>query len=95
MDILSLRKKFISPSLSLSYDKPIHFVKGKGQYLYDIDGKRYLDAVNNIQHVGHCHPKIVEAAHEQNALFNINTSYLPETLIDYSQTSTEKLPHGL
>ena len=95
MDILSLRKKFISPSLSLSYDKPIHFVKGKGQYLYDIDGKRYLDAVNNIQHVGHCHPKIVEAAHEQNELLNVNTRYLDEKIIYYAQSLTEKLPDGL
>ena len=61
----------------------------------NIDGKRYLDAVNNIQHVGHCHPKIVEAAHEQNALLNINTRYLDEKIIDYAQSLTEKLPDGL
>ena len=75
MNILTLRKKFLSPSLSLSYDKPIHITRGEGQYLYDVDGKRYLDAVNNIQHVGHCHPKIVEAAHEQNELLNVNSAY--------------------
>ena len=95
MNILTLRKKFLSPSLSLSYDKPIHITRGEGQYLYDVDGKRYLDAVNNIQHVGHCHPKIVEAAHEQNALLNINTRYLDEKIIDYAQSLTEKLPDGL
>ena len=80
MDILSLRKKFISPSLSLSFDKPIHFVKGKGQYLYDIDGKRYLDAVNNIQHVGHCHPMVVDAARKQYGILNRNTRYLDENV---------------
>ena len=95
MNILSLRKKLLSPSLSLSYDKPIHITRGEGQYLYDVDGKRYLDAVNNIQHVGHCHPKIVEAAHEQNELLNVNTRYLDEKIIHYAQSLTEKLPDGL
>ena len=95
MNILTLRKKFLSPSLSLSYDKPIHITRGEGQYLYDVDGKRYLDAVNNIQHVGHCHPKIVEAAHEQNELLNVNTRYLDEKIIHYAQSLTEKLPDGL
>ena len=52
--ILQLRQKYLSPSLSLSYDTPLHIVRAKGQYLYDANGKRYLDAVNNIQHVGQC-----------------------------------------
>ena len=54
-----LRKDYLSPSLSLSYEEPINIVKGKAQYLYDKDGKKYLDAINNIQHVGHCHPRII------------------------------------
>ena len=95
MNILTLRKKFLSPSLSLSYDKPIHITRGEGQYLYDVDWKRYLDAVNNIQHVGHCHPKIVEAAHKQNVLLNVNTRYLDEKIIYYAQSLTKKLPDGL
>ena len=51
--------------MSLSYDEPLHIVKGRGQYLFDANQNRYLDAVNNIQHVGHCHPKVVEAAKKQ------------------------------
>ncbi len=54
----NLRKKYISPSFSLSYWKPLYITRGKGQYLYDDKGKKYLDAINNIQHVGHSHPKV-------------------------------------
>ena len=71
--ILQLRKKYLSPSLSLSYNSPLHIVRAKGQYLYDANDDRYLDAVNNIQHVGHCHPKVVEAAREQYGILNTNT----------------------
>ncbi len=90
-----LRDKYLSPSFSLSYDRPLHIVSGKGQYLYDDKGNEYLDAVNNIQHVGHCHPKVIEAANEQFKRLNTNTRYLDETIIDYAHALTNKLPEGL
>jgi 4-aminobutyrate aminotransferase-like enzyme len=93
--ILELRTQYLSPSLSSSYEDPIHIVRGEGQYLYDAEGLRYLDAVNNIQHVGHCHPKVVSAAMEQNALLNTNTRYLDETIVLKTKLLTKKLPDGL
>ena len=93
--IYTLRKTHLSPSLSLSYNEPLHIVKGEGQYLYDTDGNQYLDAVNNIQHVGHCHPKVVEAATAQYQRLNTNTRYLDETIVNYAQALTDKLPQGL
>ena len=53
-EIRRLRKKHVSPSLSLSYDKSLHIVRGRGQYLYDPSDITYLDCVNNVCHVGHC-----------------------------------------
>ena len=47
--ILQLRQKYLSPSLSLSYDTPLHIVRAKGQYLYDANENRYLDAVDGIK----------------------------------------------
>ena len=93
--LLELRKKYLSPSLSLSYDKPLHIVRAKGQFLYDSKGDRYLDAVNNIQHVGHCHPKVVSAASEQYGILNTNTRYLDETVLNYAKDLTNYLPNGL
>ena len=89
------RKNYLGPSLSLSYDEPLHIIKGKGQFLFDKNGKQYLDAVNNIQHVGHCHPKITEAFLNQNAKLNTNTRYLDETILNYAEALLEKLPAPL
>ena len=93
--ILQLRKKYLSPSLSLSYDSPLHIIRGKAQYLYDSKDNRYLDAVNNIQHVGHCHPKVVVAAQEQYGILNTNTRYLDETVVSYAKDLTSYLPEDL
>ncbi len=93
--IESLRKQHLGPSLSVSYEKPLHIVKGEGQYLYSAEGKRYLDCVNNIQHVGHCHPKVVEVAQMQYETLNTNTRYLDETIVKYAHDLTQTLPDGL
>jgi len=90
-----LREIHLAPSFSLSYTDPLHIVRGEGQYLYDADGKQYLDAVNNIQHVGHCHPKVAAAATAQYQKLNTNTRYLDETIVNYAQALTDKLPDGL
>ena len=93
--IKTLRDIHLSPSFSLSYNEPLHIVKGQGAYLYDANGNQYLDAVNNIQHVGHCHPKVVEAAISQYQKLNTNTRFLDETMVNYAQALTQKLPGGL
>ena len=91
----ALRNKYLSPSFSLSYKDPLNIVRGKGQYLYDSNGIKYLDGVNNIQHVGHSHPKIIEAANAQFKKLNTNTRYLDETVLNYARSLTKKLPEGL
>jgi len=93
--IQQLREVHIAPSFSLSYTNPLHIVKGQGQYLYDTDGTQFLDAVNNIQHVGHCHPTVVKAAQKQYEKLNTNTRYLDETIVNYAQALTQTLPTGL
>ena len=94
-EIFKLRKAHLGPSLSMSYDKPLHIVKGFGQYLYDSEGKCYLDAVNNIQHVGHSHPKIAKVAEKQFKNLNTNTRYIDETIVKYAKALTDKLPENL
>ena len=60
-EILAARRRRLGPSLSLSYRTPLHIVRGEGAYLFDADGRAYLDCVNNVAHVGHAHPRVVEA----------------------------------
>ena len=77
--LAATRRHALGPSLSLSYSQPLHIIRGWRQHLYDADGRAYLDCVNNVAHVGHCHPRVVEAAARQMALLNTNTRYLTST----------------
>ena len=94
-DLLDFRRRYVGPSLSLAYEKPLKIVRGSGQYLYDDEGREYLDAVNNVCHVGHCHPTVVEAAHRQASMLNTNTRYLHDHLVDYAKRLCDKLPDAL
>lgn len=85
----------MSPSLSLYYNDPIHVVRGNAQYLFDSNGKKYLNEINNIQHIGHCHPRIANAAFKLLKVLNTNTRYLDYTILEYSQALTKKLPDKL
>jgi 4-aminobutyrate aminotransferase-like enzyme len=72
----------------LFYDEPLHFVRGEGVWLYDQDGRRYLDAYNNVPHVGHCHPHVVDALQRQATTLNVHTRYLHENVVRYGERLT-------
>ncbi len=78
-----------------SYDKPLDLVRGEGVWLYDSDDKVYLDAYNNVPHVGHCHPRVVAAIASQTATLNTNTRYLYDSLPEYAERLTGTLPNDL
>ncbi len=94
-EILDLRKRHLGPSLSISYRKPLKIVRGAGPYLFDARGRAFLDSVNNVNHVGHCHPRVVAAAAAQNAVLNTNTRYLHDLLVEYAERLTATLPDPL
>ncbi len=94
-DILQRRRRHIGPSLSVSYRRPLHIVRGWMQHLYDADGAEYLDCVNNVAHVGHSHPRVVEALSTQAAVLNTNTRYLHENLVRYAEQLAATLPDPL
>ncbi|HEY6925446.1 MAG TPA: aminotransferase class III-fold pyridoxal phosphate-dependent enzyme [Steroidobacteraceae bacterium] len=83
--LLERRFRVLGKHSPLFYDKPLQLVRGEGVWLYDVDGRRYLDAYNNVPHVGHCHPRIVEALHRQAATLNTHTRYLDDTVVTYAE----------
>lgn len=89
------RNKFTGKSLKTSYNEPIYMTGGAFQYMYDHVGNTYLDAYNNIPHVGHCHPNISKVIAEQVRKLNTNTRYLYPELVDYAEALTKNLPDGL
>lgn len=94
-EVLKRRHQHISPILSLSYEQPIHMVRSAFQYMYDADGNTFLDAYNNIPHVGHSHPKVVEAGKNQMAKLNTNTRYLFDELAIYAEKLLSYFPSKL
>lgn len=93
--LLEERRHHLGPSLSLAYRRPVEMVRGWMEFLYDREGRRYLDAVNNVPHVGHGHPRVVRAGQRQMALLNTNTRYLHELAVRYAERLWATLPSPL
>ncbi|RXJ50466.1 aminotransferase class III-fold pyridoxal phosphate-dependent enzyme [Gelidibacter gilvus] len=94
-DLIHYRKQHLGKSLSLQYNEPIKMVRGAGQYLMDQYGRKYLDTVNNVAHVGHENYAVVKAGQEQMALINTNSRYLHDNINDLAQELIETLPPEL
>ncbi|QTF08895.1 aspartate aminotransferase family protein [Brenneria izadpanahii] len=86
------RNQLLGESYRLFYRNPVHLVRGKGQYLWDAAGDKYLDVYNNVASIGHCHPAVIEAVHQQMSLLNTHTRYLHERILDYSADLLTTMP---
>lgn len=82
------RERLLGPRMSTFYDEPVHLVRGLGTRVWDADGREYLDCYNNVPHVGHCHPKVVEAICKQAGTLNTHTRYLHEGIVEYAEALT-------
>jgi 4-aminobutyrate aminotransferase-like enzyme len=93
--LLQRRKQAMGPAYRLFYDEPVHLVRGEGVWLFDSDGRRYLDCYNNVASVGHCHPQVVEALARQASTLNTHTRYLHENVVQYAERLGDTLPGDL
>jgi len=88
------RKKLTGKTLATSYNEPIYMTGAAFQYMYDQLGNTYLDAYNNIPHIGHCHPNISKVISKQVRQLNTNTRYLYPELVAYAEALTQTLPNS-
>jgi 4-aminobutyrate aminotransferase-like enzyme len=93
--LLARREKLLGRNMSTFYQNPVHLVKGEGVWLWDADGRKYLDCYNNVPHVGHCHPRVVEAICRQASTLNTHTRYLHEGILDYVERLTATFDKSL
>jgi|TARA_B110000914_G_scaffold73905_1_gene64928 4-aminobutyrate aminotransferase-like enzyme len=93
--MLERRKRFLGPAYRLFYNRPLNIVKGEGVWLFDNNNKRYLDMYNNVAHVGHCHPQVVEAIRKQVGILNTHTRYLHDNVLHYAERLLNKMPDAL
>lgn len=89
------RRRRLGGNLSVAYRSPVKVVRGWMQYLFDEQGRKYLDAYNNVAHVGHCHPRMVETLQRQSGVLNTNTRYLHDNINKYAERLTALLPDTL
>src|SRR6476620_10844198 len=76
------RDRLLGPAYRLMYERPLEIVRGQGAWLYDSQGRAYLDIYNNVTSLGHCHPVVVEAIQRQVATLATNPRYLHDTILD-------------
>ena len=89
-NLMARREAVLGPNVSTFFENPVHLVKGEGVWVWDADGRKYLDCYNNVPHVGHCHPNVVAAIAAQAAILNTHTRYLHDGIIDYAERLTAK-----
>ena len=82
---LERRRRLLGPAYRLLYADPVRPLRGEGVWLVEADGRRLLDAYNNVPAVGHCHPRVVSALARQAGLLNTHTRYLHDTVLDYAE----------
>ena len=94
-DLLTRRAQLLGPSYRVFYDDPVHLVRGEGVWLWDADGKRYLDMYNNVPCVGHCHPRVVAALTGAASTLNTHTRYLHDSVLDLAERLLGTMPAEL
>src|ERR1017187_8777928 len=92
---LSRRQRLVGAGADLFYEQPLHIVRGRGVWLYDRIGRSYLDVYNNVPHVGHAHPTVVQAIQKQTAILSTHTRYLHGGILEYAERLTATLPARL
>lgn len=93
--VLQQRLAMFGPNCSLSYSpEPIMMVEGRGAYMYDEEGREYLDCVNNVAHVGHCHPKVTAATCQQLMHLNTNSRYMHPARVSYIRKLLATFPEN-
>jgi 4-aminobutyrate aminotransferase-like enzyme len=93
--LIERRRHALGPTYSHFYQEPLYLVRGEGVWLFDNEGRKYLDCYNNVPSVGHCHPHVVEALTRQISMLNTHTRYLHHNVIEYAERLSATLPGDL
>lgn len=93
--IIEKKKEFLFPCSKHFYKNPPQIVRGEMQYLFDSQGRKYLDffAGVSVVNCGHCNPEILNATLEQiKTLQHTSIIYLTQPIVDLAQKLSHVLP---
>jgi len=94
-EVARIRRDHFGGNLKLTYDEPVMLLRGWRHHMFDEWGRPYLDAYNNVPHVGHAHPRIQAVVADQLARMNSNTRYLHPAQAAFAEKLLSKLPPEL
>jgi len=94
-ELIERRRRSMGPAYSHFYEKPLYLTRGEGVWLFDNEGRKYLDCYNNVPSVGHCHPDVVEALTKQIGTLNTHTRYLHHAIVEYAEMLADTMPGNL
>lgn len=94
-DVVGQRRRHFASSQRHYFDRPPRLVASRDVWLYDDHGLAYLDAINNVSHVGHANPAVVEAMHRQAGLLNTNSRFVYDGIAQYAGRLADLLPDPL
>ncbi len=93
--LVARRDRALGAGAQLFYNTPLQIVRGDGVYLFDADGRRYVDMYNNVPCVGHANPTVVEAMARQQGTLNVHSRYLHEGIIEFAERLTKLHGSGI
>ena len=93
--LVARRDRALGTGAQLFYTTPLQIVRGDGVYLFDVDGRRYVDMYNNVPCVGHANPEVVEAMTKQQGTLNVHSRYLHEGIIEFAERLTRLHEHAI
>ena len=93
--LLARRDGVVAPAQELYYDDPPRIERGRRHHMFDTDGRRYVDMVNNVTILGHSHPAIEEAVSRQLRLINTNSRFHYSSMVEFSERLSALLPERL
>jgi 4-aminobutyrate aminotransferase-like enzyme len=91
-DAVQRRLRSFGSASVLSYHEPLRMERAEGVWMFDAEGRRYLDLYNNVPSVGHSHPRVVEAIRRQVGLLNTHTRYLSDVVDCYAERLLATFP---
>lgn len=95
-DLDDRRTRVFGPAVeSLSYATPVHMARAEGAWMYDAQGRAYLDMYNNVPAIGHAHPRVTEAIARQARVLNTNLRYLHASAVELAERLTASCPPSL
>lgn len=93
--LLESRQRHFARPQKHYYEHPPRIERGWREHMFDVEGRSYLDMLNNVTILGHGHPKLAEAVWRQWSMLNTNSRFHYASVAEFSERLASLAPEGL